>query len=251
MLIIGLDGATWSKINANLDELPNFKKLKEKYKHAVLECDVRPVHSAPSWTTIFTGVLPSEHGVLDFAIDEKQRSELENRSDFIWKIAKSAVVMPVAIAIPPIAYNFSLDKWESLVFSITSEEMNESTTYTLERTIELLQSKNRPELIVSIFYETDRAQHVYWHDEAKIVAHYANIDKALGKLMPFFEKENFLILSDHGFTNAQETKDNKWDTVRSNQTGGHHPSGIVISNLEPPRKVTQVYSFIKKELKMS
>lgn len=249
MLVIGLDGATWSVIKPNLDKLPNLKQLVEKYEISTLECDVRPVHSAPSWTTIFTGLTPEEHGVKNFIMEKSKREEVLKRGFFIWDKVSRPIVMMVPNAMPPLSVNYELKKWESVVLSITSEEMKESTRVLLQDTINAIEY-GEPNLLISIFYEPDRAQHIYWHDKSKVLEHYVNVDSALGKLMPFLEKDDFLILSDHGFTNASETKSNNWDVVQENQSGGHHPNGIAISNKKPPLKVSEVFNFIKNAMQI-
>ena len=55
ILVIGIDAATWSVMNNNIDKLPTFKKLKKSsdYKAKILTMDQKP-YSAPCWTSIFT-----------------------------------------------------------------------------------------------------------------------------------------------------------------------------------------------------
>jgi predicted AlkP superfamily phosphohydrolase/phosphomutase len=247
MIVIGLDGATWDIIKPNLERLPAFKKLLGKYRHSVLECDVRPIHSAPSWTTIFSGLLPEQHGIKHFVVKEEERKALSERKIFVWDKVKRAIVMGIPISLPPINKNYELRNWESVVLSVKEEEMFDSTKKLLNDTIGAIEY-GEADLVAVVFSEPDRAQHIFWHEPESVLKHYISIDNALQALMPHLEG-NFLILSDHGFTNAEETRRNNWDTVRENQTGGHHPDGIAISNLEPPRKVSEVCRFIEIGLK--
>ncbi|MBU0532700.1 alkaline phosphatase family protein [Patescibacteria group bacterium] len=248
MIVLGLDGATWDVIKPNLDQLPNFKKLLEKYEHGTLECDVRPVHSGPSWATIFSGLMPEGHGLSYFAMGEEKRKELLERKIFIWDKVKRAIVMGVPISLPPINVNCELRNWEAMVLSTTEEEMYFSTKKMTTETINAIEYGDA-DLIAVVFSEPDRVQHMFWHQQEVVLKHYQSIDNALGKLMPYLEGKDFLILSDHGFTNVEETRKNNWDTVRESQTGGHHPNGIAISNRKLPEKVSEVFGFLEKSLK--
>lgn len=62
--MIILDGLDYSYIQKNIDKLLFFKKLKNKKLLCELE-SVVPADSIPSWTTIYTGLNPAEHGVLE------------------------------------------------------------------------------------------------------------------------------------------------------------------------------------------
>ncbi|HSB47673.1 MAG TPA: alkaline phosphatase family protein [Candidatus Bilamarchaeum sp.] len=249
MIVIGLDGATWDVIKPNLASLPAFSALLGKYMHSTLVCDVRPVHSAPSWTTIFSGKTPEEHGILHFVMGESARNALMAKKMFVWDRAKRPIVMGIPVSLPPINVNFELRGWESVVLSTTSEEMKGSTEKLLTETVNAIRF-GESDLVAVVFSEPDRAQHIFWHEPEKVLEHYKSIDSALSRLMPHLEGKEFLILSDHGFTDAQTTKKNGWDTVRDNQTGGHHPDGIAISNRKPPEKVSEVCSFIASGMKI-
>jgi predicted AlkP superfamily phosphohydrolase/phosphomutase len=247
LIVIGLDGATWRMIKPNLDSLPAFKALLGAHKHSTLVCDVRPVHSAPSWATIFSGLKPSEHGITYFVMDAKAREELLAKKIFVWDRVRRAIVMGVPVALPPLNKNYQLRDWEKHVLSVKSEEMLESTRKLCSDVAGAIEY-GEADLVAAVFSEPDRAQHMFWHEPASVLRHYRSVDGALAKLMPLLEGKDFLIVSDHGFTDAQETKKNNWDTVRENQSGGHHPEGIAISNLEPPRKVSEVCGFIESSL---
>lgn len=247
MIVIGLDGATWSVIRPSLRELPAFGSLLGRYKSAVLECDVRPVHSGPSWATIFSGLTPKEHGISNFVMGEQARDALLRKRMFIWDRVPRAIVIGVPVSLPPINVNYSLRDWERHVLCVEEGEMFESTAK-LASDVSSAIEYGGADLVAAVFSETDRAQHFFWHEPAKLLEHYKSVDRALSKLMRHLDSDDFLILSDHGFTSADETRKNGWDNVRGNQTGGHHPEGIAISNLEPPRRVSDVYRFLSSAL---
>ncbi|MBD3210149.1 hypothetical protein GF318_02095, partial [Candidatus Micrarchaeota archaeon] len=237
MIVLGVDGATWDIIKPNLDRLPTFKKLLGSYKHSTLVCDVRPVHSGPSWATIFSGLKPEEHGLSYFAMGEDEKQKLMEKKIFIWDRVDRAIAMAIPVSLPPINVNYELRGWEKHVLSTTEEEMYESTKKLANDTIGAIEYGDA-DLVAVVFSETDRVGHMFWHQKDIVLKHYQSIDAALGRLLPHIEEKEFLILSDHGFTDAEETRKNNWDTVRDNQTGGHHPNGIAISNRKPPGKVT-------------
>lgn len=248
MIVIGLDGATWSVIRPNLARLPAFAALLGRYRHSTLVCDVRPVHSGPSWATIFSGQLPEQHGIRNFVMDGRERDALLSRKIFVWDRCGRSIVMCVPVALPPINVNYELRDWEKNVLAIREEEMYESTEKLAGDVIGAAEYGDA-KLVAAVFSEPDRAQHFFWHQPETLLKHYQSVDRALARLMPHLEKGGFLILSDHGFTDAAETRRNGWDTVRGNQTGGHHPDGIAISDREPPAKVSEVCAFIEEGLK--
>ncbi len=247
MIVLGLDGATWSVIRPNLHALPAFAALLRRYKHTTLECDVRPVHSGPSWATIFSGLTPEQHGIRHFVMDKGEREKLLARRIFIWDRVGRAIVMCVPVALPPLNHNYELSGWEKVVLSVTEDEMYGSTAKLTADAIAAIEH-GEAGLVAVVFPETDRAQHMLWHKPELLLKHYQSIDRALAKLMPYLEKQDFLILSDHGFTDAEETRRNGWDTVRANQTGGHHPDGIAIAKRQPPAKVSEICAFIEEGL---
>ncbi len=247
MIVIGLDGATWSFIRPNIGNLPAFAKLLDEYRHCTLECDVRPVHSGPSWATIFSGLRPEEHGIGHFVMGESERQRLLDRRIFIWDMVPRAIVMGVPISLPPINLNYQMRDWERRVLSTTREEMLESTRKAADDLIGAI-DYGEADLVVSVFSETDRAQHMFWRNPGALLEHYQSADRALGRVMERLEGRDFLILSDHGFTDAEETRRNGWDAVREGQQGGHHPEGIAISNLGPPGRVTGVHGFMRNAL---
>jgi len=67
VLIIGLDGATWSVLDPFTDEghLPNLAKLKAGGSWGELRSTIPPL-SAPAWSTFLTGKSPARHGVFHF-----------------------------------------------------------------------------------------------------------------------------------------------------------------------------------------
>ncbi|WP_419169409.1 alkaline phosphatase family protein [Negativibacillus massiliensis] len=63
-IMVILDGFDYSYIEKNIDKFDFFKTLFEAQCLCPLE-SVVPADSIPSWTTIYTGLNPAEHGVLE------------------------------------------------------------------------------------------------------------------------------------------------------------------------------------------
>lgn len=64
MIFLVLDGFDYSYIIQNINKFSFFKKLYESRRLNKLE-SVVPADSIPSWTTIYTGLNPAQHGVLE------------------------------------------------------------------------------------------------------------------------------------------------------------------------------------------
>lgn len=85
LFLLGIDGATWDKIDPLIakGKLPNFALLKKDGATARLKTIV-PTASPVIWTSIATGHTPLEHGIQDFVIRRARfvpsfSLELENR----------------------------------------------------------------------------------------------------------------------------------------------------------------------------
>ena len=64
MIFIVLDGLDYEYIKEHLNELKFFSQLEQKDQLCNLE-SVVPADSIPSWTSIYTGLNPAEHGIIE------------------------------------------------------------------------------------------------------------------------------------------------------------------------------------------
>ena len=71
LLVLGLDGADWKVVDDLLGEgkLPNLARLIREGVRARLKT-IAPALSPVVWTSIATGFLPPEHGILDFLVED-------------------------------------------------------------------------------------------------------------------------------------------------------------------------------------
>jgi predicted AlkP superfamily phosphohydrolase/phosphomutase len=93
VLMLGIDGADWLVMDRFMAEgiLPNLLKVKEEA--ALGDLDVKIWYTAPSWTTIFSGVDHRVHGVVDYLGYADQAGRLIRKTgfdDFMVRILKGA-----------------------------------------------------------------------------------------------------------------------------------------------------------------
>lgn len=65
MIILGIDGMDYDVIKRYKDFLPNINNLLEKDNNPRMR-SVFPADTTPAWSTIYTGLDPSEHGIINF-----------------------------------------------------------------------------------------------------------------------------------------------------------------------------------------
>jgi len=65
MIVIGIDGMDYDVVMKYSELLPNLRGLMEPFNNPRLR-SVFPADTTPAWATIFTGLDPSEHGIINF-----------------------------------------------------------------------------------------------------------------------------------------------------------------------------------------
>lgn len=89
VILLGIDGADWRLINPMLSEgiLSTFGELIQHGFSGVLKSTIPPL-SLPAWTSIFTGVNPGKHGLIDVIIRENNSFKISTSKyrmiDPIW-----------------------------------------------------------------------------------------------------------------------------------------------------------------------
>lgn len=121
VVLLGLDGATFKKINPLVKKgyLPAFKKLADKGVSGILK-SVSPPSSPPAWNSIYTGVFPIKHGVYDF-VKRKENSYFiepifssDNLYSCIWDYLSRLGYRTVAITLP---FTYPLRKTNGVIIS--------------------------------------------------------------------------------------------------------------------------------------
>ncbi len=116
VLLLGLDGATWRILDPMIQQghLPHLAALREGGAHGELRSTIPPV-TAAAWTSFQTGLLPGNHGVLDFRQHDATTYEtyaVSSRdvpSPTLWELASAAgkrvALLNVPLTYPPRAIN--------------------------------------------------------------------------------------------------------------------------------------------------
>jgi len=250
ILVIGLDGATWSVIRPNLDKLPHFKEVITQGKSASLWQE-KPLLSANLWTTIFSGLSFKQHQHKHFIKDNHILTREEINVSFIWDVLFPKYdirALQIPIVIPPYNFNCSYQPVE-YGLSTEPEHLEEDVLNLTQKSLSIL--KENPDVFIVVYNALDRIQHLHW-GESLVLKWYQKIDQVLGKLLPFGEK--IIILSDHGFCSREETeeptlpeKNDRGEAIK----GDHHPEAILITqNITfPIQRAEDIFKAILEEVK--
>ena len=65
LIILGIDGMDWDVVQRYKDDMPNLYGLMEENGFPRMR-SVFPADTTPAWSTIYTGLDPSEHGIINF-----------------------------------------------------------------------------------------------------------------------------------------------------------------------------------------
>lgn len=88
LIVIGIDGAPYSLTRSLIDSgaLPVLQRLSQEGQFGCLESSLPP-HTAPGWSSIFTGVPPGDHGIYQFwqLQGRDYRPMITSSSDFKWQ----------------------------------------------------------------------------------------------------------------------------------------------------------------------
>ena len=238
MLIIGVDSATWDVILPNLDRLPNFKKLMEEGEYSTIHLNQKP-WSPEVWCSMFTGLLPEEHGHHDFVVNNEIVRREDIKAEFIWDILDRAGVSVKALNVPFVVppYNFNLEFTPVAGgVPVEQEELLEEIERVTEKALEVLRG-DKPEVFILAYTALDKLSHLHW-GEPVLVDFYERVDEAIGKLIPY--ADDVLVISDHGFCDydAAPIRTLPKRTPKGEIKGDHHPDAILIKK-NIPCEITQ------------
>ena len=96
-MVFGIDGGTWDVMVPMIEngELPNFAKLYNTGTHGILRSR-DPALSPVVWSTIFTGRLPADHGVLNWKTSQSRHRKVKA----VWDIASEADLLTHVFNVP-------------------------------------------------------------------------------------------------------------------------------------------------------
>ncbi len=229
MLVIGIDGATWSIIKSNLGRLKTFTRLVREGSHKTIHLAQKP-WSPSIWCSMFSGKRPEEHKHYDFV----KNNELVRRDDipveFIWDLLDkkgiSVKALNVPFVVPP--YNFNVD-FEPVAagLPISEAELLEEIERVTEKSLQVLEH-DKPEVFIVVYTALDRLSHLHW-GEPVLVDYYEKVDDAVGKLVE--HDDEVVVISDHGFCDYDKAPIRTLPkrTPKYEIKGDHHPDAILIT----------------------
>ena len=249
MLVIGIDGATWSVITPNLKRLQNFARLIREGRAGTIYLKHKPLSPAV-WCSMFSGKSPEEHGHYDFVKNGEIVKREDIKVEFIWDILDRNGVPVKALNIPFVVppYNFNVN-FEPVAYGLPIEEheLVEEIKKITEKSLEILKEE-KPEVFIVVYTALDRLSHLHW-GEPILVDYYEMIDQAIGKLIKF--DDEIVVVSDHGFCDYEKAPIRTLPkrTPKGEIKGDHHPEAIVITkNVECEIKdPTDVFYCIKRK----
>ncbi|MFB6158478.1 MAG: alkaline phosphatase family protein [Candidatus Nanohalobium sp.] len=229
-VIFGLDGADPELIERWIDDLPNFRRLKEKGFFGRFRSTEPPI-TVPAWMCIFSGRSPSDFDAYDFrTIDfEEFYIQVVNSTHFRGRTLLDSVERPISFRVPgstpkypiegPMVSGFIQGEMmdyepESLGEEIASEvdpdiqemsggrrDKKEIASNNFSENFEVfsyLLDEKEFSTAFSVFRLIDTHMHNV-DDQEELFSVYRKADKFLGKLLDRFSDEhNVVVLSDHG-----------------------------------------------------
>ena len=106
-ILIGIDGCDFRILKPLFEDgqLPTFSEILEKGVHGTL-ISTKPPNSLPAWTSIFTGVNPGKHGVIDFLIRDDKGFHIatgKRKVDTLWALLNRSGLRQIIVN-DPITY---------------------------------------------------------------------------------------------------------------------------------------------------
>jgi hypothetical protein len=113
ILVFGLDAGTWTLLDEMFarDELPHLRRLREEGTSGVLLSEVESA-SPRVWTTLATGKLPANHGVLDFFCTQNEHLKTRRLWEILAARGFDVGLFQWLVTWPPDAYDpFVVPAW--------------------------------------------------------------------------------------------------------------------------------------------
>ena len=94
VVVVGMDGLSWTVLDAMLADggLPSFRQALDSGAASVMRSTTPPLTPA-AWSTLFSGLPPSQHRVFDFTAREtgsyffRMCSSRDRRARMVWSAA--------------------------------------------------------------------------------------------------------------------------------------------------------------------
>jgi len=256
LTVLGLDGLdAYAISNFNMKHL---QFLCSKYSWKPLKCVGIP-NTASSWTTTFTGKMPEEHGVYEFAkmvktdeylgVWQKPKATPVQRKDikarFIWEIIDELGFKVQVLSVPCTLY---FESWKckarpesqatrlDLFFPHNKKTLDRSITFHVEVLKKLL--KQPLDLFIHVLPYPDKFYHLRDELGSATEVYFRRLDNLISQL---HLEEDFILLSDHGRPCGPKFKEPHYKTL----IPAHEREGIIISNLKDlPTENIKLFTFL-------
>lgn len=232
-LIVGFDGISFTIIHPLIKagKLSNIRKLMDSGAWGVLDCPP-PYRSSSGWTSFMTGTNAAKHGIFSFEIPKPGTHNFVSSDSRMcanktfWNILgeqrKKVVIVNSVATYPPEQVNGIMicgtpipqdansytypehltSELSAIGYSHTADLDEHGMCNNMEDVCQLSEYllKNTDwDLFFTTFIVSDRFQHMFASNPAKINDFYERMDKVLGRLLSLCdEKTTVIVCSDHG-----------------------------------------------------
>ncbi len=215
LILISFDAFRWDYVQRNLS--PNLKFMAENGVSALSLEPVFPSKTFPNHLSIITGLYPVHHGIIhnDF-IDpfRRQRYKVGDaksvqdaywyQGEAFWETAERQGIVTASYFWPGSEVTLEYRRPTYFEFYDGKRSYEERVAGVI-RWLKLPE-KQRPHFITLYFEATDNEGHRHGPDSPEVNQAIKRLDETLGLLfdklkeIDFFDKMNFIVLSDHGMT---------------------------------------------------
>ena len=268
LMVVSVDGLDWRYVRDREKlglKIPNITRLLKKSEWADGVVGVWPTVTWPSHTSIFTGVLPDQHGILNNgrgtlvpSLSYWSAQKLKART--LWQCVGEAGLTTAAVTWPvtmnaKINWNLpevfirrnggsmdleSVDKYGTpgLVAEITraypsfSQQWVDDRTRTLA-TLYLLKTRH-PDLVLTHLVDLDSDAHDRGPYTSDANATLERTDELIGDILKALPKNyDFALLSDHGFERIDRIANLKAAAMQAGITGDLKAMGGLVTTSDP------------------
>lgn len=225
VIVLGIDGATWTVIDKFSNSLKFFKKAKKEYAWGTMKSVVLPI-TGVAWPSMFTGTNPGKNGLFDFnKVDENYEwhdyiSSADVKTKFLWEHLQEKGLKCGLINIPissplrskvefaeggPLRKDWMNFSWPK----DTTAGLNHKAPGFDKRVLEIIDlrfkqlnhiyEKKDFDFLGLVLFVHDPILHFRWKNEAFLKKVTTKIDSELEKFVKKLDKDTtLLIVSDHG-----------------------------------------------------
>ncbi len=217
VVVLSMDGFRWDY--ADKADTPNLDYIAENGVFAEYVIPAFPTKTFPNHYTMATGLYPENHGIVDntfYCPDLELRYRIRDReavenSDFyfgepIWVTAEKQNVTAASyywVGSEASVNGIQPTYWKKYDHGFPYENRIDTVIYWLN-----LPEQERPRLVMLYFDEPDSQGHSTGPDSQEVVSLVEELDSLVGVLksgimeLPFADKINFIVTSDHGMGNV-------------------------------------------------